>query len=403
MMDIDRVLARCDELAALSAMEGGILRAYLTPEHQQANTLVATWIEQAGMASYVDAAGNLWGRYEGDSDNAPAVILGSHLDTVPNAGRFDGILGVVLAIEAIASFHSRQKRFPFALEVVGFADEEGTRFGSTLLGSRAVAGTWQQDWFAIKDADGVSMQDAFKRFGLKPENIGDAARSPASVKAYLEVHIEQGIVLEHEGLALGTVTAIAGARRKRVTISGQAGHAGTTPMHLRKDALVIAAHIIAMIEKKARTWNLVATVGHLECKPNAVNVIPGEVLFSVDIRSPIDTSRDRAWAEIEAGIITTVGSRSGEVRIKETHAAPAAPCAESLQQLLDDALVANGHPAYRLMSGAGHDAMAMAAITDIGMLFIRSPKGISHHPAEAVIKEDVAAALEVLISAIERI
>ncbi|PPC78682.1 allantoate amidohydrolase [Pokkaliibacter plantistimulans] len=403
MMTTQELLARIDALAAISAMEGGLLRAYLTDEHRRANELVATWMQQAGMSTWQDQAGNQWGRYEGSEAGAKALIIGSHLDTVPNAGRYDGMLGVLLGIAAVDHFNRLGQRFPFAIEVVGFGDEEGTRFGSTLLGSRAVSGSWLQEWFAIADKQGVTMADAFKAFGLDPAEVGKAARHADDVKAYIEVHIEQGVVLESKDLQLGTVTAIAGARRKQVVVKGRAGHAGTTPMDLRFDALVMAAHAITMIERKAKIWNLVATVGRVECLPNAVNVIPGEVRFSVDIRSQDDHERDRAWAEMEAGIRTIVGSRNGDVSISDTHAAPAVPCADWLQQSFNDALAEHGHKAFSLVSGAGHDAMAMADITDVGMLFLRSPGGISHHPAESVIEDDVRASLEVLISAIGRI
>ena len=262
-----RVMERCDQLATISSMSGGICRTYLTDEHKRCNEVVSNWIDEAGMTSWVDEAGNCWGRYQANNDSAEIVVLGSHLDTVPNAGKYDGILGVLSAIEVIDQFHRDNVRFPFNIEIVGFADEEGTRFGATLLGSRAVAGTWNRHWFDLQDANGISLASAMESFGLHPEKVYDADRSAEKLLAYLELHIEQGPVLVKQDVPVGIVTSIAGARRFVLTFNGMAGHAGTVPMDHRRDAGVAAAIAIQQIEKVARRSSVLATVGKIKFSP----------------------------------------------------------------------------------------------------------------------------------------
>ena len=236
-MSARTVIERCDELAMVSALpDGYIERTYLTVEHKGANALAAQWMTEAGLATWQDAAGNVCGRLEGERPGLPALLIGSHLDTVPQAGRYDGILGVMIAIEVAARIRASGGRLPFALEVVGFGDEEGSRFGATLLGSRALAGTWDNRWWSLADADGVSLREAYAAFGLDPDAVGRAARRTDDVLGYLEAHIEQGPVLEERGRALGIVTSIAGARRMLITVTGRAAHAGTR-YSLRRDAL----------------------------------------------------------------------------------------------------------------------------------------------------------------------
>jgi len=393
----EQLLERCDKLAKLSSMTDAICRVYLSAEHQAANTAVLDWMRDAGMASYVDAVGNVRGRYAGASEQAPVLVIGSHLDSVPDAGAYDGILGVLLGISAVAELHAAGRRLPFAIEVIGFGEEEGVRFGTTLMTSRAVAGTWQEDWWQLTDAEGVSVREAFEQFQLNPSQLPEAILNPAEVLAYVEVHIEQGPVLEAENLPLGVVTAIAGAKRMRVGIRGLAGHAGTTPMNLRRDALVAAARGIALIEQEAQRFDVVATVGQIHCEPGGVNVIPGYAEFSLDIRSGDDATRDKALAEIVAALQQDCAARNLQLDIEETHSATAAPCAVHLQSLFAEALAACDVPVHSLASGAGHDAMAMAELCDVAMLFVRSPGGISHNPAESVIPTDVALAQQVLL------
>jgi allantoate deiminase len=393
-----RVLRNCDELAAITALEGGILRAYLTPEHARANARVASWMTAAGMTSWQDAAGNICGRYAAASADAPVLLLGSHLDTVPNAGKYDGTLGVLSAIEVIRSLSVLGVSLPFHVDVIGFADEEGVRFGATLLGSKAVAGLWDESLWERTDSAGISLREAMVSFGLDPAAIATASRAGANLLGYWELHIEQGPVLEDQFSPLGVVTSIAGARRFQLTIDGMAGHAGTVPMHLRRDAMVTAARIILEVERIARQFNVVATVGQISANPGAVNVIAGQVQLSLDIRSSEDRLRDTALAELQYNVrrmcMTTPVSWS------ETHSSPAVSCDLDFQHLFCAILDEHGHKPVSLSSGAGHDAMAMAAIGPVAMLFMRCEKGISHHPAEAVSAGDTQLALIVLRDAL---
>lgn len=390
-----RVMERCEALAQYSSMRGGICRTYLTEEHKQCNALTKQWIEDAGMESWEDGAGNCWGRYSSDNDDGATVILGSHLDTVPNSGKYDGILGVVAAIEVIDALHRQNIRLPFHIDIVGFGDEEGTRFGTTLLGSRAVAGQWQEAWFLLEDAQRVTLAEAMKNFGLEPQQIFTADRSKDNIIAYLELHIEQGPVLEQEDLAVGVVTSIAGARRFNFTIEGMAGHAGTVPMNMRRDALATAALCIAQIEEIAKSADIVATVGKLECYPGSVNVIAGKCQFSLDIRSGQDDVRDAAVNSILSYVETLCNERDVRLSHQEIHNASAVECADWIQKLTYAAIDNHGLGVMSLMSGAGHDAMVFSGVYPIGMLFVRCKGGISHHPAESVTVEDVGTALDV--------
>ena len=386
----ERILTRCDALAELSDLAGGIRRVYLSGEHAQANERVGGWMREAGMATWQDAAGSVWGRYDGESADVPALVIGSHLDTVPNAGRYDGILGVLLGIAAVDALNSQGRRLPFPIEVVGFGEEEGVRFGTTLMTSRALAGTWDADWLNLCDAGGTDLAAAMRGFGLMPAEAGAASRAANPPFAYLEPHIEQGPVLEDMGQPLGVVGAIVGCRRFRARIEGAAGHAGTMPMRLRRDALVGAAEAVTRLEALARERRAVATVGQLSCQPGAVNVVPGAVEFSVDVRAGTDARRDAVVGEFEAELRRLAAARGLGVDFSETHNADAARCAPWLQTLLADTLRELGTEPVRLDSGAGHDAMAVAELCDVGMLFIRCAGGLSHHPDEAVTAHDVA-------------
>jgi allantoate deiminase len=386
----------CDELATLTATPGQMERCYLTEQHRQANALVASWLQAADLPSWQDAAGNLWGRLAADNPDAPVVILGSHLDTVPNGGIYDGILGVVLPLLVMIELNKQGTKLPFHLDLVGFGDEEGSRFSSTLLGSRAVIGQWDPNWASIKDANGISMAEAFERFGLDINAVGQASRAGESVLAYLETHIEQGPVLEAEDLPVGIVTAIAGARRFNIDFTGMAGHAGTVPMHLRRDALAAAAEFTLIVEKVAREHGVTATVGRIQAKPGAVNVIAGNAQISLDIRSEKDNERDSALDMIWDTAKVACAERGIEMSWQEIHAAPAVACDDQLQSTLASAIEQLGLKPRYLHSGAGHDAMAMASICPVGMLFVRCEGGISHHPDESITAEDAEVAGQVL-------
>lgn len=395
------ILARCQELAAISAMGGGIERTYLTPQHAAADVLAALWMEEAGLSSWMDAAATRYGRLEGAVDGLPALVLGSHLDTVPDAGRYDGILGVLLAIAVAERLRDRAAELPFAVEVVAFGDEEGTRFGATLLGSRALAGTWDENWWELQDADGVTLEEAFLRFGLDPAAIGTAARRRTDLIGYLEAHIEQGPYLEEADRALGVVSSIAGARRFSLTITGEARHAGGTPYDRRRDALIGASQAVLDIERIGRDSSAIATVGQLQAFPGAVNVVPGRVEFSLDLRAETDEGRDAAWERIHGAIARFCGERSLELDVEEIHAAPAVVCEDRLKSAVRTGIRSIGDTEpLELFSKAGHDAMAVAAVTDMAMLFIRCEGGISHHPGENVTVEDVAAALDAFEAAV---
>ncbi len=397
-IDARRVLERIDALASCSAEDGALTRVFLSPQHRAANELVADWMREAGLEPRSDAIGNVAGRYEGERPGLPCLMLGSHLDTVRNAGRFDGMLGVVAAIECVAALRRAGTRLPFAVEVIGFADEEGVRFQSTLLGSRAVAGTFDTGVLTAVDAEGVSMAEALRAFGLDPARIHEAARRRDEVLAYVELHIEQGPILEREGLPVGIVTAINGAARFAVEIIGEAGHAGTVPMSGRRDALTAAAEAVLAVERIcAGQADLVGTVGRISASPGALNVIPGAAHLSIDVRSPADAQRVQAERAIENAIEGICARRGVQLRITQLHASLATPCAGWLMTQLAAAISARGIRVRRLASGAGHDATAMRDLTDVAMLFIPCAGGISHNPREAANIEDIAVGCEVLL------
>ena len=397
-----RIWERCEALARCSEEAGALTRVFLSKEQRAANELVQGWMREAGMSARQDAIGNVVGRYEGSVADAPCLMLGSHLDTVRNAGKYDGMLGVVAAIDCVHVLHERGARLPFAIEVVGFADEEGVRFGATLLGSRAIAGTFDPKLLDSRDGAGTSMREALTAFGLDPGNVAQAARRRGDVLAYAELHIEQGPVLEAEDLPVGVVTAINGATRLAVEIDGLAGHAGTVPMPLRRDALAAAAECVLAIESRcAGEPNLVGTVGRIEAAPGATNVIPGQARFTIDVRAPRDDQRRQAVTDIEAAIRAICTRRNVKVGIRRTHEGTTAACAPWLQDQIGRAIEAEGLPARRLPSGAGHDGMAIVDLVDIGMLFVRCEGGISHNPLEAITIEDAELSARVFLRFIE--
>jgi allantoate deiminase len=362
-----------------------------------------SWMKDAGMAAHLDAIGNVCGRYEGDRPGLPCLMLGSHYDTVRDAGKWDGPLGVITAIACVADLNRRGVRLPFAIEVIGFADEEGVRFASTLLGSRAVAGTFDESLLNARDRGGLTMREAMVQFGLDPGHIGAAARSRRDLHAYVELHIEQGPVLEQQDLPVGVVTAIAGATRLAANLTGVAGHAGTVPMAMRRDALAGAAECIVAVEQfcKADSAGLVGTVGAITALPGATNVIPGKASFSLDIRAPTDAHRKLAVADLVRRIETIAKRRALSLQIDVTHENRTVPCAPWLKAQVAQAVAAENYPVFELPSGAGHDGMAMIDIADVVMLFVRCRDGISHNPAEHVEPADADAGARVLLRLIE--
>src|SRR6267143_2107365 len=336
------IVRRIDALSAISETPAHLTRIFLTPEHRAAADLLLSWMQEAGMVSHLDAIGNVCGRYEGDRSGLPCLMLGSHYDTVRDAGKWDGPLGVITAIACVADLNRRGVRFPFAIEVVGFADEEGVRFASTLLGSRAVAGTFDESVLNVKDRAGISMRDALSQFGLDPDHIGAAARARSELLAYVELHIEQGPVLEAQNLPVGVVTAISGATRLAASLTGMAGHAGTVPMALRRDALAGAAECIVAVEQfcKADSAGLVGTVGAITALPGATNVIPGKVSFTLDIRAPTDAHRKLAVADIVRRIEAIAKRRELSLQIDVTHENRTVPCAPWLKTQVAEAVAA---------------------------------------------------------------
>lgn len=399
----DDIVARIEQLGTISETDENLARVFLSPEHRVAADLILSWMKDAGMEARLDAIGNACGRYEGDRPGLPCLMLGSHYDTVRDAGKWDGPLGVITAIACVADLNRRGVRLPFAIEVVGFADEEGVRFASTLLGSRAVAGTFDESVLGVRDRDGISMREAMVAFGLDPDHVGAAARLRRELLGYVELHIEQGPVLEQQNLPVGVVTAIAGATRLAARLSGMAGHAGTVPMALRRDALTGAAECIVAVEQfcKADDAGLVGTVGAITALPGATNVIPGQVSFTLDIRAPTDIHRKRAVADIVRQIEAIAKRRELALQIDVTHENRTVPCAPWLQAQVAAAVAAEGFSVFELPSGAGHDGMAMIDVADVAMLFVRCRGGISHNPAEHVETADADAGARVLLRFIE--
>jgi amidase, hydantoinase/carbamoylase family len=401
----DRVHAHCDELARFTSSPDGLRREYLSKEHAAVNALAGQWMREAGMSTWMDAAGNQCGRLEGPVPGAPALVLGSHLDTVPDAGKYDGMLGVTVAIEVASRLRRAGHELPFALEVVAFGDEEGTRFGRTLLGSYAFAGQWDDAWWELSDREGQTLWEAAVAFGLNPGRIGAAARRPEDLVGYLEAHIEQRPFLEKADEPLGVVTGIAGARRFQFSVIGQADHAGT-PYEYRHDALAAAAEMMCTIERIVREADLIATIGTVGCEPGGVNIVPGRATFSLDIRAEDDDDRDRVVSEIEAASADICLRRGVRYRSQEIHSAHALHCAPRLRAAIERGIVesrarvviagrerSESDPVPQLFSPAGHDGMALRDLTDVGMLFIRCAGGISHSPEESVEVADVAAAI----------
>jgi allantoate deiminase len=397
-----RILQRCDDLARHSEPSDGVTRLYLSRQHRDAARTLEKWMSEAGMDVRLDEAGNVIGRYHSAAGAGPYLITGSHQDSVRQGGRYDGPLGVIAAIDCVAVLCGRGKRFPFGIEVVAFGDEEGTRFKTTLAGSRALAGCFDDDLLNVRDADGISMRDALIAFGLEPGAIGKAAHTPSDVLAYIELHIEQGPVLEEQDLPVCVVSAISGQSRSMIRLTGTPNHAGTVPMALRHDPLLAASEIALAIERTAAAHeHTVGTVGEIEVEPGVINVIPGLVRMTLDLRSQSDDTRKAAYSQVLAAVDEIACRRGVGAEVESLLDLGSCPCAPWLIEQLESAVRRNGVRAMRLPSGAGHDGMAMSKLTDIGMIFVRCKAGISHSPAESVSAEDVTVGANTLLNLIE--
>ncbi len=399
------ILAQAEALASLTERPGMLARSYLTPQHRRAGERIRAWMREAGMQADFDALGNVVGRYAGSKAGAPTVMTGSHMDTVVNAGKYDGIFGVLAPIACVAELHREGRRLAFPIEVVAFGDEEGVRFGTSMMGSKALSGRFDEAVLDSRDAQGIALRDALRDFGGDAAAIAGLRRRPDQIRVYVETHIEQGPVLLQEGLPVGVVTAIAGSSRIRVQVRGEEGHAGTVPMGLRHDALSAASEMVLALERHCRATmgRVVGTVGKLAVADGgAINVIPGRVEFTVDMRSGDDDTRRRSVTEVAGEFRKLAGARGVAVEWTPLQELGAAPCDAIEQASLARAIEAEGIAVRRLPSGAGHDAMQFAGVAPIAMLFVRCGNGgISHSPRETLSAEDADIATAVLLRYLE--
>ena len=399
----DTPAARLARIATASTTCEGVTRLPWTGEHRAALGQITEWMEDAGLQVTLDAAGTLCGRSP-NPGGKPVLMIGSHQDSVPSGGAFDGIMGVALGCLAAKALRDDLAGFPFAIEVLAFADEEGVRFPTALIGPRALAGTLDPAALEMRDGTGQRMRDAMTAFGVDPAGIGALRRDPASVAGYLEAHIEQGPVLERHDLPVAAVSAICGIARHEVTIRGETGHAGTVPMAGRRDALVAAARVIAAISEAAEgQGELRATVGTLSLRPGAVNAIPSEVRFTLEVRAPEDALREVFEGDALARAAAICRAAGCALTATRTYVQPAAACDPGLTGALETAIRDSGHAPLTIPSGATHDASAMADLCPIAMLFVRCRGGISHRPDEFASGADMEVAVRVLAGAIRRL
>lgn len=400
-----RILHRADKLSKISENKNNITRIYLTIEHIQANKLVKKWMQAAGMKTWQDQVGNIYGRYEAYKQNKQAILLGSHLDTVNNAGKYDGILGILMAIEIVNHLNKNKIRLKLAIEIVGFADEEGTRFGITLLGSKALVNTWKKKWLNYKDKNNITITHAMKKIGLNINNIHLAKRNTKDIKAYIELHIEQGPCLDQANLSMGIVNTINGAKRINCKFTGESGHAGTVPMLIRKDPLITVSEWILFIEKEIlkSSQNIVATIGKIKCYPNSTNVIPKKIKLTLDIRGP----KNNELKSITLNILKQAKKISKKRKIKfisnEYYHTKSIKCDKKIQNIMKKIITKIQGNCLSLTSGAGHDAISMSKKWPIGIIFIRCIKGISHSPKEKVLKKDIIITIKTYMEIIYKI
>jgi len=389
------VMERCEQLGNVSEEAGALTRPYGSRAMCEANEIVSGWMQGAGMSVSRDEIGNLIGFYRGTGDET--LVLGSHLDTVRDAGKYDGILGVMVAIACVQRLHDRGERLPFAIEVAAFADEEGLRFGTAYLGSSVYAGAFDEELLYLQDGEGVTLREAVRAFGGDPGALEQEDRRDGGLLGYCEVHIEQGPVLEEHDLPVGIVTAISGQSRVGLVFDGEAGHAGTVPMEERQDALCTAAEFVLEADHAARAEpGAVATVGEISALPGAANVVPGRTDLSLDVRHPDDEVRVRLRDHLKTRAQEIAASRGCDYEWRLRQETPAVPADPDLSALLARAIEDSGAAVHRLPSGAGHDAAQVAALAPVAMLFVRCKGGVSHNPAESVMQEDVGVAVETM-------
>ncbi|WP_035300686.1 Zn-dependent hydrolase [Brevibacillus thermoruber] len=398
MIHAERLWDRLMRLSAVGRQEsGGVTRLSFTPEERAAKDLVRGFMEEAGLSVREDEAGNLIGRKEGRNPQAPVVLVGSHLDSVFNGGNFDGPLGVLAGVEVLQTMNEQGVTTEHPIEVIAFTDEEGARFSYGMIGSRAIAGLLKREELEHRDKDGISIAEAMRASGLDPDTVGRAARPKGSVKAYVELHIEQGKVLESRGLSVGVVSGVAGPLWLKFVLEGEAGHAGATPMALRRDPLAAAAEIMLVIEREARkAGTAVGTVGQVTVSPGGVNIIPGRVEFSLDLRDVDKAVRDRVEQEIVRQAEAICRERGVRLGVELLQRIPPVVCSAEIQAAALAACEALGLETITLPSGAGHDCMQLTELCPVGMIFVRSRDGISHNPAEYTSKEDCADGANVL-------
>lgn len=398
MINSERLWDRLMQLGKIGTVEaGGITRLSFSPEERAAKDLIAGFMKEAGLSVREDEVGNLIGRKEGKNPEAPVVLIGSHIDSVPSGGNFDGPLGVLAGVEILQAMNEQGVETQHPIEVLAFTDEEGTRFGFGMIGSRGIAGTLTPDELHPQDAQGISIAEAMRNSGLDPEKIKGAARTPDSVKAYVELHIEQGKVLETNGLSVGVVSGIAGPLWVKFVLEGEAGHAGATPMNMRRDPLAAAAEVMLCIEREAAKKPIsVGTVGKMQVFPGGVNIIPGRVEFSLDLRDIDKAIRDEVEQRIMREAEAICARRNVKLTVELLQDVPPVACAETIQTAIREACAAEGLETMTLPSGAGHDGMQLLDLCPVGMIFARSKDGISHNPAEYTSKEDCANGAKVL-------
>lgn len=399
-----RIQSRLFELGQIGRTgSGGVTRLALSQEDLRAQDLVSSWMRQAGMEVQRDYFGNLIGRKEGEEPKAPAIVIGSHIDSVPNGGRFDGTLGVIGGIEVVQVLHDANIRHKLPIEVVAFCDEEGARFESGLFGSRGMVGRVTDGDLNRVDGDGISRYEALCSAGVDPRRMADSIRRRGDIEVYLEMHIEQGPFLESIHQPVGIVTGIAGVAWLTISLIGEAGHAGTVPMNLRRDPMMGAAEVILAVERACKSGQVtttVGTVGKIHAQPGSSNVIPGKVEFTVDIRDIEQRQRDDTILRVKSALDRICRDRSLEYRIEEGLNIQSVQCSTEVVGIIEESARKLHLDPVKMVSGAGHDAMAMADICDVGMIFVRCRNGISHHPAEWASPEDMATGTRLLLETV---